>query len=105
MARTGGYAPKPLPESLLVGLETLGYRKYLPPRLEQTPGRPGVEWRTVAHPTLCLTVATSNLAGDDKVIAAWLGQHATRITVDNLLDKLRVQIDGLNHPNKMQVHA
>lgn len=86
MGKVNGYAPKKLPDSLIVGLEGLGYVA-----LGELKGV--TKWKTVKHRHLFLVVSPSNLPGDEEyVVAQFHGQHATRLTVDMLLARLTAQL-------------
>lgn len=92
MASTAGRKLRPLPDFLTRGLENLGYRR-MP---FDHAGAPF--YRHPRHPDLFCTVVVGNLPGDDAVVADWKGQPPTRLTPDNLIDALRIQLEILDSP-------
>lgn len=88
MAKTAGWLAKKLPESLTVGLTSIGYH-LMPFEPFAIP--------VYKHPKftqLFVQAVASNMPGDtENVTATWFGHAAPeRITVDHLLAALREQL-------------
>jgi len=100
VASTAGRKAKPLPPSIIDGLEQLGYR-LMPYNNGGTP-----IYRHPSFPKLYASVVVSNLPGDEHVIAQWNGQTATRMHPDAFVDALRTQLAALrSHTQPMPKEA
>lgn len=93
MAKTRGRTTLPLPDKLLMDLGRLGYRRLADETSTSVP-----LFRHPKYPALFVEVTRSNLPGDDKLIARWKDQNATRIDTDLLVAKLTLQLTAAGHP-------
>jgi hypothetical protein len=97
MASTRGTKRRPLPQSLVTGLESLGLVE-----------SPSVDdhihiWVLPRHPGLTVQMATTNMPGESAVIVQFGGGYPGRLEADDVLDRLVDAITILDSPNGRRV--
>lgn len=98
MARTRGSARLPLPESLVLGLENLGFQPFTPPGTIAS--RNVHTFALMQRPTFTLQVVASNLPGESAVTAIWPGFPAQRIEADSMLRVLEGDVATALSPSQ-----
>lgn len=98
MARTRGSARLPLPESLVQGLEGLGFQPFTPPGTIASKGTH--TFVLMQRPTFTIQVVASNLPGESAVTAIWPGSPAQRIETDTLLRVLGGEVATALSPSQ-----
>lgn len=93
MASTRGTKRRPLPQSLVTGLESLGFVEF-----------PSVDdrihlWALPRHPRLTVQMATTNMPGESAVTVQFGGGRPGRLEADAVLAQLVEAITILDSPN------
>lgn len=99
VARTGGTSRLPLPQSLVLGLETHGFVGFTAPH--QRPNTGPYSFLLTRSPAFVVQVVPSRIPGETAVIASWPGQRAERFEVDTLIRVLQGEAARLLSPTKL----
>lgn len=95
MASTNGTKTKPLPPSLVQGLESLGFVELAGHTFPSATGERGARkvhvYALPRHPHLKFMATASNIPGDTAVIAEWQG-HYQRLEADAWLVEISVDV-------------
>ena len=97
MARTGGTRKLPLPPSVVVGLEGLGFVPFTPAGADSK----GAHYFMLpARPAFTVTLTASRIPGESAVIAQWEGVKPDRIEPDTLITLLRHRVIEATSPTQ-----
>lgn len=98
MARTRGTSRLPLPPSLVLVLDELGFQPFTPPG--KVASKSTHTYVLMSRPTFTIQLVASNIPGDTAVTAVMPSMPATRIDVDGLIAVLRAEVRRVLSPSQ-----